>query len=264
MLQKEYPLHDINIIFDNIEKQIRDGGVHEKTEEEFLLINKLFASLPPEAVEYGMQFLHGKKDLPESCKDIMPLYIRFVLLLEYLEKLDTLKDVPAQLTAEDIKERSDILNSLDEYEKRFGAPLLGYKLDDTKTATIENAQTEEQPDHLHLMNNIAPVIECEDPLQTALFYENNLNFKATHLDDETMPHIRLVRDNAVLILTDKKIYDFYIYVSEPMLLLNELKQAGVKILTDLPDAQAAGPTNREFVFEDDAGRKICVSQNFEL
>ena len=82
------------------------------------------------------------------------------------------------------------------------------------------------------------------------------------------------RDNVELILVEKKTpddhitmrdlygipYDLYIYVSEPMLLQNELVSAGVTIIKELPDAKDQSDTNREFVFEDLDGRHICVSQ----
>ena len=266
MLKNEYPEHDINKVFDYMEEVIDKGGVHDKTREEFLLVNKLFASLPPEAVEYGMRFLHGHRDLPASTDDLMPLYIRFVNLLEYLEKIEALREIPATMTPEEIMARSDMTSSLDEHEKPFGKTLLGYQYNLTEEAPAkaeDNNEEGECQEGMHLMNCIAPVIRCKDMLATSLFYENNLGFKAAHLDDETMPHIRLVRDNAVLILAEDPIYDFYIYASEPMLLYYEL-QNKVKILKPLEEAGTKSGVNREFVFEDGEGRKYCVSQNMEF
>ena len=267
MLKNEYPEHDINQVFDYMEKIIDEGGVHDDTREEFLLINKLFASLPPEAVEYGMRFLHGQKDLPKATEELMPLYIRFVNLLEYLEKIDQLRQIPQSMSTEEIMARSDMTSSLDEHEKPFGKPLLGYKFnmaDDTPVQTeTDDADGESTQEPIHLMNLLAPVISCKDMLATSLFYENNLGFKAAHLDDETMPHIRLTRDNAVIILAEDPIYDFYIYASEPMLLYCEL-QDKVKIIKPLEEAGAKSGVNREFVFEDKEGRRYCVSQNMEF
>ena len=110
-------------------------------------------------------------------------------------------------------------------------------------------------------------------MQTALFYETKLGFKAAHLDDEKMPHIRLVRDNIVIALVESPVrmalpsmYDLIIYVTEPLLLYHELKAAGVKIIEELPDARESekAKTNRQFVIEDNDGRKICFSQSTEI
>ena len=264
MLRNEYPEHDINKVFDYMETVIEGGGVHDDTKEEFFLINKLFASLPPEAVEYGMMFLHGERNLPKSTEDLMPLYIRFVNLLEYLEKIDHLRQIPSSMSTEEIMERSDMTSSLDEHEKPFGKPLLGYKFNITEDAPVETDEEDgEEKEGIHLMNCVTPVIKCSDPLATSLFYEKNLGFKAAHLDDETMPHIRLTRDNAILILAEDPIYDYYVYASEPMLLYYEIKDK-VKILKPLEEAGKKSGTNREFVFEDNNGLKYCVSQNLEI
>ena len=34
MLKKEYPLHDMNVVFDMIENSIAKGGTHDKTRKE--------------------------------------------------------------------------------------------------------------------------------------------------------------------------------------------------------------------------------------
>ena len=127
------------------------------------------------------------------------------------------------------------------------------------------------------MNSQAAVFVCPDPYKTSIFYETKLGFKAAHLDDETMPHIRLTRDNIVIILVKGTgdiarplrnfgiKYDMYIYCSEPYLLQNELQGSEVKIIESLPDAREAMRMkfNRQFVFEDCDGRHICVSQSLE-
>ena len=113
--------------------------------------------------------------------------------------------------------------------------------------------------------------------KTALFYENKLGFKAAHLDDEAMPHIKLVRDNIAIVLVKGEgaitkplrefgiKYDMYIYCSEPFLLHNEVAANSIKIIEALPEAKEAQKqgTNRQFVFEDIDGRHICVSQYLE-
>ena len=50
MLGKNYPLHDINKVFDMFEETIGKGGVSDKTGAELTLINKLFAAMPPFSV----------------------------------------------------------------------------------------------------------------------------------------------------------------------------------------------------------------------
>ena len=278
MLNKEYPLHDMNLVFEMIEKSIANGGTDDKATDEMNLLMHLYAGLPAEAVEHGMMFIHGKgADVPAT-SDINPLHVRLMNLLEYLEKVEYLADVPKTLTNEEITKRSDILNSLGAHEKLFGTPLLGYQFNSGDTAPIEaNEESEEDSGRLLLMNSQAAVFACEDIYKTALFYENKLGFKAAHLDDETMPHIRLIRDNIALVLVKgegdivKPVrefgikYDMYIYCSEPFLLHNEIAGNGIKIVEDLPEAKAAQKqgTNRQFVFEDIDGRHICVSQYLE-
>lgn len=278
MLSKNYPPHDINKVFDMFEETINRGGVADKTGAELTLINKLFAHLPPEASEYGMMMLHGTpaSELPQQAKDVIPLYVRFLNLAEYLEKVDALREVPASLTTEQIMERHKMMDSLEEHEKAFAAPLLGFKVNEETNEAEEAAEEDEQKEGysaLHLMNACAPVFACLDPLKTSLFYEKNLGFKATHLDDEKMPHIRLTRDNIVLALVESPVriaapsmYELIIYVTEPMLLYHELKAAGVKIIEELPEAKESekASSNRQFAIEDCDGRRICISQSVEI
>ena len=279
MLNKEYPLHDMNVVFDMIESSIAKGGVHDKTQEEMNLLMHLYAGLPAEAVEEGMKFIHGRAcEIPAS-SDIIPLHVRLMNLLEYLEKVEYLADIPATLSSEEITKRSDIMNSLDDHERYFGAPLLGYQFNMGTAAPTEVKEGEEDNNggRLLLMNSQAAVFACEDIYKTALFYEDKLGFKASHLDDEAMPHIKLSRDNIAIVLVKGSgditkparefgiKYDMYIYCSEPFLLHNEVAGNGIKIVEDLPEAKAAQQmtTNRQFVFEDTDGRHICVSQYIE-
>ena len=239
----------------------------------------LYAGLPAEAVEEGMKFIHGRAcEIPAS-SDIIPLHVRLMNLLEYLEKVEYLSDIPATMSSEEITKRSDIMNSLDEHEKYFGAPLLGYQFNMGKSAPTEVKEGEEDNNggRLLLMNSQAAVFACEDIYKTALFYEDKLGFKASHLDDEAMPHIKLSRDNIAIVLVKGSgditkpartfgiKYDMYIYCSEPFLLHNEVAGNGIKIVEDLPEAKSAQgmTTNRQFVFEDADGRHICVSQYIE-
>lgn len=277
MLNKEYPLHDMNVVFDMIEKSIAKGGTHDKAPEEMNLLMHLYAGLPAEAVEQGMMFIHGRASEIPSTSDILPLHVRLVNLLEYLEKVEYLSDIPKTLTNDEITKRSDILNSLDEHEKYFGTPLLGYQFSSISNAPAKAEEEEEGSDRLLLMNSQAAVFACEDIYKTAMFYENKLGFKAAHLDDEAMPHIKLSRDNIAIVLVKGSgdivkparefgiKYDMYIYCSEPFLLHNEVKSNEIKIIEDLPEAKAAQgmTTNRQFVFEDTDGRHICVSQYLE-
>lgn len=283
MLKREYPLHDINKVFDMFEDEIKAGGCADNAMEEMLFLNKLFASLPPEAVEYAMMFLHGNKDLPSSCDEIMPLFVRFMSLAEYLEKIASLREIPSDLTSESIMKRQELMSSLDDHEKAFGMPLLGFQFNnDTKDVEAEEEKKDDEEEGsgaLHLMNASAAVFVCEDPLKTALFYETKCGFKASHLEDEKMPHIRLKRDNIAIVLAKGKkqavrplremsdvLYDMYIYASEPYLLHRELEAAGVKIIEGLQDANEAvrADTNRQFVFEDCDRRHLCVSQSSEM
>ena len=170
------------------------------------------------------------------------------------------------------------MNSLDEHEKFFGTPLMGYQFNMETSAPKETKEDEDEDSgRLLLMNSQAAVFACEDIYKTALFYEDKLGFKAAHLDDEAMPHIKLYRDNIAIVLVKGEgaitkparefgvKYDMYIYCSEPFLLHNEVAGNGIKIVEDLPEAKAAQNqfTNRQFVFEDIDGRHICVSQYLE-
>ena len=243
------------------------------------LLMHLYAGLPAEAVEEGMKFIHGRAcEIPAS-SDIIPLHVRLMNLLEYLEKVEYLSDIPATMSSEEITKRSDIMNSLDEHEKYFGSPLLGYQFNMGTSAPTEVKEGEEDNNggRLLLMNSQAAVFACEDIYKTALFYEDKLGFKASHLDDEAMPHIKLSRDNIAIVLVKGSgditkpartfgiKYDMYIYCSEPFLLHNEVAGNGIKIVEDLPEAKSAQgmTTNRQFVFEDADGRHICVSQYIE-
>ena len=278
MLNKEYPLHDMNLVFDMIGDSIKKGGVHDKTEEEMNLLMHLYAGLPAEAVEQGMMFIHGRACEIPATSDIIPLHVRLMNLLEYLEKVEYLAEIPKTMSNDEIHKRSEILNSLDEHEKLFGTPLMGYQFNMGTSAPAEANEGEaEDSGRLLLMNSQAAVFACEDIYKTAIFYEDKLGFKSTHLDDEAMPHIKLVRDNIAIVLVKGSgdntkparnfgiKYDMYIYCSEPFLLHNEVAGNGIKIVEDLPEAKAAQgmTTNRQFVFEDIDGRHICVSQYIE-
>ena len=278
MLNKEYPLHDMNLVFDMIGDSIKKGGVHDKTEEEMNLLMHLYAGLPAEAVEQGMMFIHGRACEIPATSDIIPLHVRLMNLLEYLEKVEYLAEIPKTMSNDEIHKRSEILNSLDEHEKHFGTPLMGYQFNmGTSAPTVAKEGEAEDSGRLLLMNSQAAVFACEDIYKTAIFYEDKLGFKSTHLDDEAMPHIKLVRDNIAIVLVKGSgditkparnfgiKYDMYIYCSEPFLLHNEVAGNGIKIVEDLPEAKAAQgmTTNRQFVFEDIDGRHICVSQYIE-
>ena len=277
-----YPEHDINQVFDWIHATLSSGNVADNALDEMSFLNRLFAALPVEAVEYGMQFLHGKRDLPKACDEILPLYIRFVNLVDYCEVVEALKEIPKNPTPEELYVRIKMHGKLDEMEKCFCKSILGFAFNkDTSTGKADpeplssgsvdekSTDTEQESGNLHLMNSIAPVFVCEDPLTTALFYETKLGFHASHLDDESMPHIRLKRDNIEIILVKKEEdetvtrsssrYDLYIFVSEPMMLQLELQGNGVRILKTLEESDTVH-TNREFIFEDIDGRRICVSQ----
>lgn len=277
MLNKEYPLHDMNLVFDMIEKSIANGGTHEKAAEEMNLLMHLYASLPAEAVEQGMMFIHGRACEIPATSDIIPLHVRLMNLLEYLEKVEYLSDIPDTLSNDEISKRSGMMNSLEEHEKLFGTPLLGYQFNLTEKAPSKASEEDADSGRLLLMNSQAAVFACEDIYKTSLFYEDKLGFKAAHLDDEVMPHIKLMRDNIAIVLIKGEgpsvrplrefgiRYDMYIYCSEPFLLHNEIAGNGIKIIEDLPEAKAAQKqkTNRQFVFEDIDGRHICVSQYIE-
>jgi hypothetical protein len=218
------------------------------------------------------------EDLPDEAKEISPLYIRFLSLADYLEKVDYLRVLPDLPSTEEIMRRQKMMDSLSFHEKSFAAPLLGFSYnagtnEAVKAVEEDEEQKEEGTGKLHLMNAQASVFACTDPLKTALFYEEHLGFKATHLNDEKMPHIRLVRDNIIIALVESPVriapvtmYELIIYASEPMLLYHELKAAGVKFIEDLKDANESKNelSNRQFVFEDNDGRRICVSQSTEI
>ncbi len=289
MPQAKYPEHDINQVFDYIHTILSSGNVAENALDEMSFLNRLFAALPVEAVEYGMQFLHGKRDLPKACDEILPLYVRFVNLVDYCEAIDILGQISTNPTPEELSERIRLHGKLDEMEKCFCQNLLGFSFNNDRSekkadpassekadpsvssSTDSDASSDEsgEESNLHLMNSIAPVFTCDDPLKTALFYETKLGFHAAHLDDESMPHIRLCRDNIEIILVQEKEdatvsrasshYDLYIFVSEPMMLQLELSGAGVKVVKALEESDTVH-TNREFVIEDIDGRRICFSQ----
>ena len=234
-----------------------------------------------EAVEYGMKSLHGTTDIPDKYKDLTPLYMRFVNFADYCEKLELLSTIPDNLTDEDIKQRSKAIQDLDNYEKAFLLPIMGIQYNNGNTSEVsdaqENSSAEETDDSnvLHLMNAAAFV--SKDPLKTSLFYEQKCGFKAAHLNDEAMPHIRLTRDNITIIVVEGNSnislrnvanikYDLFIYVTEPFLLYNELEANGVTIIEKLESADSAvnSSKNRQFVFEDSDGRHICVSLSTEV
>ena len=144
MLEKEYPAHDINTVFDLMESTIEAGGTDEKARDELLFLNHLFAALPAEAVEYGMMFLHGERNLPESVKEIVPLFIRLVNLAEYCEKVDKLREIPAKMTVDEALSRKDMMDSLDEHEKAFCKPLLGYQFNNKTIAEVPEKKDGEE------------------------------------------------------------------------------------------------------------------------
>ena len=282
MLKGDYPEHDMNKVFDMVYQTIEAGGTDDKCKDEADFLMHLFAGLPAEAVEYGMMFIHGKTDLPAAAQEIMPLYVRLMNLLEYCEKVESLRTIPETMSTEDIMARSDVISSLEGHEKFFGTPLMGFQMN-AVSGEVDKAEAEETSEEgedkgrLLLMNSQGAVFACEDPLKTALFYETKLGFSAAHLDDEAMPHIKLTRDNIAIILVRASgditrpareygiKYDMYIYCSEPYLMQNEIIGNELKIVEALPDAKEAQKmnTNRQFVFEDCDGRHICVSQYIE-
>lgn len=282
MLKGDYPEHDMNKVFDMVYQTIEAGGTDDKCKDEADFLMHLFAGLPAEAVEYGMMFIHGTTNLPAQAQEIMPLYIRLMNLLEYCEKVESLRTIPETMSTEDIMARSDVISSLEGHEKFFGTPLMGFQMN-AASGEVDKAEAEETSEEgedkgrLLLMNSQGAVFACEDPLKTALFYETKLGFSAAHLDDEAMPHIKLTRDNIAIILVRASgditrparefgvKYDMYIYCSEPYLMQNEIIGNELKIVEALPDAKEAQKmnTNRQFVFEDCDGRHICVSQYIE-
>ena len=282
MLKGDYPEHDMNKVFDMVYQTIEAGGTDDKCKDEADFLMHLFAGLPAEAVEYGMMFIHGTTKLPAAAQEIMPLYVRLMNLLEYCEKVESLRTIPETMSTEDIMARSDVISSLEGHEKFFGTPLMGFQMN-AASGEVDKAEAEETSEEgedkgrLLLMNSQGAVFACEDPLKTALFYETKLGFSAAHLDDEAMPHIKLTRDNIAIILVRASgditrparefgiKYDMYIYCSEPYLMQNEIIGNELKIVEALPDAREAQKmnTNRQFVFEDCDGRHICVSQYIE-
>ena len=105
MLKGDYPEHDMNKVFDMVYQTIEAGGTDDKCKDEADFLMHLFAGLPAEAVEYGMMFLHGKTDLPAAAQEIMPLYVRLMNLLEYCEKVESLRTIPETMSTEDIMAR---------------------------------------------------------------------------------------------------------------------------------------------------------------
>lgn len=298
MLRNSYPEHDINQVFDYIDRILAGGDAAEAAGRELKLINSLFAALPVMGVEYGMQFLHGRRDLPENAQEILPLYIRFVNLVEYCELVEAMRQVPKAPTREQITDRMKMNSRLDELETAFAKPLLGFALGDNNDTSLESVST--QPDeqesapiannlvaeqsntegdnegsgnNLHLMIASASIFPCKDPIKTALFYETRCGFTSTHLMDEAMPQIRLKRDNIEIVLVEADgdpclpnrekygiPYDLVIYSNEPKMLEIELSGQNVNIVKPLPSADEFQNVNREFVFEDNDGRHICISQ----
>ena len=76
----------------------------------------------------------------------------------------------------------EIMNSLEEHEKFFGTPLLGYCFNSGSAAPSE-AKEGEEPENgrLLLMNSQAAVFACADIYRTAVFYEDKLGFKAVEI-----------------------------------------------------------------------------------
>ena len=274
MLSKTYPKHDINLVFDEIQRVLSSGNVADNAMEEMSFQNRLFAALPVEAVEYGMQFLHGERDLPKACDEILPLYIRFLNLVKYTEFIEAMQTIPKNPTPEELNARIRMHGELGKIEESFCTPLLGFAYNkdipegkiDPENIEFQEPEKEDGSSNLHLMNSLAPVFVCEDPYLTSAFYEDHRGFHAAHLDDESMPHIRICRDNIEINLVkgtpfrSGALYDLYIYVSEPMMLQMELKSSGVKLIKTLEESDAERHINREFIFEDIDGRHICVSQ----
>ena len=205
MLKGDYPEHDMNKVFDMVYQTIEAGGTDDKCKDEADFLMHLFAGLPAEAVEYGMMFIHGTTNLPAAAQEIVPLYVRLMNLLEYCEKVESLRTIPETMSTEDIMARSDVISSLEGHEKFFGTPLMGFQMN-AASGEVDKAEAEETSEEgedkgrLLLMNSQGAVFACEDPLKTALFYETKLGFSAAHLDDEAMPHIKLTRDNIAIIL----------------------------------------------------------------
>ena len=72
MLNKEYPQHDMNLVFDMIENSISKGGVHDKTAEE---INREYDAKRQQAVEQMtkkfneemQKFVEQSEEKTDSC-----------------------------------------------------------------------------------------------------------------------------------------------------------------------------------------------------
>lgn len=282
------PEHDINQLFDNLFNILKVGDCADKAPSELKLLNSMFAALPAEAIEHFMRFLGDGVNPGKSCEEILPLFIRLKNLIIYCDKLVELRNLPIASDMDTIMKRSSLNEELDNLEEPFGKKLLGYSMGDeikeesgTKAISTTNNSEEKAPNNgsgLLLMNGSAVIFPCPDIYKTSLYYEQKLGFSAVFLDDEAMPHIRLTRDNIIINLVQikeelinnfkpsREAYgidnDAYIYASEPLLLLNELKSKEVVIIKELEDSATAinSEINREFVMEDCDGRRICVSQ----
>lgn len=282
------PEHDINQLFDNLVSIINVGDCADSAMDECKFLNSLFAALPAEAVEEFMRFLADGKKPSQACDEIMPLFIRLVNLVTYCDKILELRELPISADMKIIKKRASLNEELDNLEEPFGKNLMGYAFGSSSKPEVpqQNSQQTSKNDNnspntgsgLLLMNGSAVIFPCADIYKTSLFYEQKLGFSAVMLDDESMPHIRITRDNIIINLVQygnkvaneclplRKVYgipyDAYIYVAEPLLLLNELKSADIKIIKELESSEKSvnSGINREFVFEDCDGRHICVSQ----
>ncbi len=286
------PEHDINQLFDNLVNIIKVGDCADSTMDECRFLNSLFAALPAEAIEEFMRFLADSKKPSKACDEIMPLFIRLINLVTYCDKILELRDLPISADMKIIKKRASLTEELDNLEEPFGKNLMGYAFGSAtkQEAPKQTSQPTSQPiskkddnspntgSGLLLMNGSAVIFPCADIYKTSLFYEQKLGFSAVMLDDESMPHIRITRDNIIINLVQcgnkvaneclplRKVYgipyDAYIYVAEPLLLLNELKAKDIKIIKELESSEKTvnSGINREFVFEDCDGRHICVSQ----
>ncbi|MCQ2533708.1 MAG: hypothetical protein MJ172_03980 [Clostridia bacterium] len=288
------PEHDINKLFDELYNVLKVGDCSDKAPLELKFLNSMFAALPGEAIEHFMRFLCDGKRPGSSCEEILPLFIRLKNLVTYCDKLIELRNLPVSADIAVIMKRSSLNEELDNLEEPFGKKLLGYSMGDTirenlsspaassaPTNTASANQDEKAPNNgsgLLLMNGSAVIFPCPDIYKTSLFYEKKLGFSAVFLDDEAMPHIRLTRDNIIINLVQikeelinnfkpsREAYgidnDAYIYASEPLLLLNELKSNNITIVKELEDSKVSvnSGINREFVMEDCDGRHICISQ----
>lgn len=288
----EIPEHDINKLFDTLFNVLKVGDCADSAPVELKFLNSMFAALPGVAIEHFMKFLRDGKHPDSSCDEILPLFIRMKNLVTYCDKLLELRNLPISSDINIIRKRSNLNEELDNLEEPFGKKLLGYSIDDKiadlkankdtiSQAPVNSNNNEKAPNNgsgLLLMNGAAVIFPCPDIYKTSLFYEKKLGFSAVFLDDEAMPHIRLTRDNIIINLvqikdefidsfkTAREAYgidnDAYIYASEPLLLLNELKSNSITIIKELEESKASvnSEVNREFIFEDCDGRHICISQ----